>query len=62
MLKWTSTPLDEHELFLNKQIDGIFTEFPHLTKAAYTKFKSTNTFPYSSYDCSDSLEKIIDFS
>lgn len=48
MLKWTTAPLDEHELFANKQVDGIFTEFPHLTKAAFLRFKSLNEFPPAS--------------
>lgn len=38
MLRWTSSPLAEHQLYVNKQIDGIFTEFPHLSKAAFTAF------------------------
>ena len=45
MLRWTKTPLDEHEVYINKQVDGIFTEFPHLTAAAFNKFKSLNHFP-----------------
>jgi hypothetical protein len=45
MLKWTNGVLDEHILYLTKQVDGIFTEFPHTTKAAFVKFPSTNTFP-----------------
>jgi glycerophosphoryl diester phosphodiesterase len=45
MLRWTDSPLDEHITYIDKGIDGIFTEFPHLTKAAFLKFKSQNNFP-----------------
>ncbi len=37
-LKMTSNPLDEHEIFINKGIDGIFTEFPHLTQSALLSY------------------------
>jgi hypothetical protein len=33
--------------YLNKQVDGIFTEFPHLTYSVYTKYEGKNTFPMS---------------
>ena len=35
MLRWTDSPLDEHVTYIDKGVDGIFTEFPHLTKAAF---------------------------
>ena len=57
MLRWTKTPLDEHELYINKQIDGLFTEFPHLTAAAFNKFKSLNHFPNASYSYDESYDK-----
>ena len=47
MLKWTPLPIDEHELFLSKGVDGIFTEFPHTTKASFSYFKSNTNFPAS---------------
>ena len=48
-LVWSkpANPIKEHEIFLNKKIDGIFTEFPHMTHSAYNMFKSQNTFPTS---------------
>ena len=45
MLRWTDNPIDEHVLYMNKQVDGIFTEFPHMTRAAFIKFPNTNQFP-----------------
>ena len=45
MPRWAKTPLDEHEIFINKKVDGLFTEFPHTTKAAFQYHKSNNTFP-----------------
>jgi hypothetical protein len=45
MLRWTDSPLDEHVTYIDKGVDGIFTEFPHLTKSAFLKFKTQNKFP-----------------
>ena len=47
MLQWTANSIDEHLLYFNKQVDGIFTEFPHNTKAIYTHFTSNNSFPHT---------------
>jgi len=57
MLKWTKSPLDEHELYLNKQIDGLFTEFPHLTSAAFKKFQSINHFPNATVSTDENYDK-----
>jgi hypothetical protein len=35
MLKYTKTPIEENLLFVKKGVDGIFTEFPHLTFSVY---------------------------
>jgi glycerophosphoryl diester phosphodiesterase len=45
MLKYTSSPLDEHKLFVDKGVDGVFCEFPHLSRAAFEKIKAWNAFP-----------------
>jgi len=37
--------MEEHKLFVTKGVDGLFTEFPHTTFAAFTYFPSSNTFP-----------------
>eukprot|EP00347_Sterkiella_histriomuscorum_P008381 403345315 len=48
-LVWSNpkNPIEEHRIFLNKKIDGIFTEFPHMTHSVYNMFPSSNTFPQS---------------
>lgn len=59
MLKWTNGVIDEHILYLTKQVDGIFTEFPHMTKNAYTKYHGKNTFPPEAIkkaQCAESVE------
>lgn len=50
MLRWTDNPIDEHILYMNKQIDGIFTEFPHMTRGAFIKYPTTNQFPQTAKD------------
>jgi glycerophosphoryl diester phosphodiesterase len=45
MLQWTDSPMKEHILFMNKKVDGIFTEFPHMSHNAFTYFESKNSFP-----------------
>lgn len=48
-LVWSNppNPIEEHLIFLNKKIDGIFTEFPHMTHSVYNKYASSNDFPMS---------------
>lgn len=35
MLKHTSNPVDETLYYLNRGVDGMFVEFPHLVKSVY---------------------------
>jgi len=44
MLKFMSNPIDEHILYLNKGVDGIFTEFPHTTYITYTNNFASGKF------------------
>jgi len=37
MLKHTSNPVEETMTYLNMGVDGMFVEFPHLTKSIYDK-------------------------
>ena len=46
MLQWTDNAINEHLLYMHKQVDGMFTEFPHLTKVTYTHFLPPRMFPY----------------
>lgn len=43
-LVWSEpkNPIEEHLIFLNKKIDGIFTEFPHMTHSVYNKWNGNN--------------------
>lgn len=50
MLLYTSNPIQETLVYLNKHVDGIFTEFPHMTYAVYTQFYGKNRFPQSYID------------
>lgn len=47
-LKYTKDPIDENILYVNKGVDGVFTEFPHLTKAVFSKYGSKAEFPPNS--------------
>jgi len=49
-LVYTKNPIEETKMYMNKMVDGIFTEFPHMTYSVYTEFKSSNTFPKSYID------------
>jgi len=48
-LVWSNppNPIEEHKIFVNKKIDGIFTEFPHMTHSVFNDYKSMNEFPLS---------------
>ena len=35
MLKHTKNPIDENLLYMNMGVNGMFVEFPHLTKSVY---------------------------
>jgi hypothetical protein len=56
-LEWTTNPIAENIIFMEKGVDGLFTEFPHMTKAVYTQFKSENRFPEDFGIADYSLEK-----
>ena len=58
MLVWTSQPLDEHILYIDHGIDGIFTEFPHVTKSAFLKFKSNNNFPPATSNLKEDVKNV----
>jgi glycerophosphoryl diester phosphodiesterase len=60
MLKWTKGVLDEHILFINKGVDGIFTEFPHTTRAAFDRFKGNNNFPSMQMGCSEDMKDYVE--
>ena len=45
ILTYTDNILSEHELYIAKKVDGIFTEFPQTTYAAFTFFEYINAFP-----------------
>lgn len=45
-LMFTDNPISEHQVYLNKQVDGIFSEFPHMTHVVFSKFSQSNSFPF----------------
>ena len=44
MLKHTTSPLTEAELYYEMGVDGLFVEFPHLTKQEYDLLSVTKPF------------------
>ena len=40
-LEYTQNPIDENVLYYTSGVDGIFTEHPHLTKAAFLDYNKT---------------------
>lgn len=47
MLVYTNNPIEENLMYMVKGVDGIFTEFPHMTYSVYTQFMGSNSFPQS---------------
>lgn len=45
MLIFTDNPIAENLVYLNKGVDGMFTEFPHMTYSVYEQFSQGLTFP-----------------
>lgn len=60
MLIFTGNPIEETMIYLNKQVDGIFTEFPHMTYSVYTQFKGKNRFPQSYLETLQAEEKFLE--
>ena len=46
-LKWTSTAVDEVQLYINAGVDGLFNEFPHSTYNLFSAFGTQADFPPS---------------
>ena len=42
MLNYMSNPVAEHILYMNKQVDGIFVEFSHLSLSTLTYHNASN--------------------
>jgi len=47
-LQYTSSAVDEVQLYINAGVDGLFNEFPHSTYNLFTAFGTQADFPPSS--------------